>query len=255
MKFKRLYFDLEVSPNVVLSWRTGFKINLSPEDIIQERAIICVCYKWEGDSQINSMVWNKGDDKELVKKFTEILRQADEVIGHNGDKFDIKWFRTRCLYHRIPCPYKINSVDTLKLAKGNFLFNSNKLDYIGNFLGLGQKIKTGYGLWKDILLTNSSKAMKEMVVYCKRDVELLEQVHTVLKQYVPHKTHVGVLLGGEKIDCPECGSENTYKRGFTILASGVKKQRCQCNDCSKWYTVAHTTATKQFRERERKDKV
>jgi hypothetical protein len=255
MKFKRLYFDLEVSPNLGLFWKSGFKLNISPEDIIQERAIMCVCYKWEGDSQINSMVWNKGDDKELLIKFTKILQQADEVIGHNGDRFDIKWFRTRCLYHRIPCPPNITSVDTLKLAKNNFLFNSNKLDYIGDFLGLGKKIKTEYGLWKDILLHNSTKAMKAMVTYCKRDVQLLEDVHVTFKPYVPHKTHVAVLLGGEKIDCPECASENTQKRGFAILASGVKKQRCQCNDCGKWYQIAFTTATKQFNERNRKDLV
>lgn len=253
--FKRLYIDLEVSPNIVLSWRTGYKINISHEDIIQERAIICICYKWEGDKQINSMRWDKGDDKELVTKFSKILLQADEIVAHNGDKFDVKWLRTRCLYHGVPCPADLKTVDTLKLAKSNMLFNSNKLDYIGEFLGLGKKLKTSYELWKEILLNNSKKAMDEMVDYCKRDVELLEQVHHKLINYSKHKTHVGVHKGGLRIDCPSCGSENTQNRGYAVTAAGVKKQRCQCRDCGKWFQVANTSYTKDLNERNRKDKI
>lgn len=252
---KRLYIDLEVSPNIMLSWRAGYKINLSPDDIIQERAIICVCYKWEGSSQINSITWNKGDDKELVIKFTKILQQADEIVAHNGDRFDVKWFKTRCIYHGVNCPPDLKTVDTLKLAKSAFLFNSNKLDYIGQFLGLGKKIKTEYNLWKKILLNNSPSALKEMVTYCKRDVELLEKVHQKMKNYTKHKTHGAVLSGGDKIDCPECGSENTHVSRHRISAAGVKSIQFQCQDCGKYHTVPASTSNKLFNERRRKDKV
>jgi hypothetical protein len=253
MKFKRLYIDLEVSPNVTLSWRTGYKINLSPDDIIQERAIICVCYKWENDSQINSMKWNKGDDKELVTKFAKILAQANEIVAHNGDKFDIKWFRTRCIYHGIECPPELKTIDTLKLAKSNFLFNSNKLDYIGGYLGVGHKFKTEYSLWKDILLKNDKKAMDKMVDYCKRDVQLLEDVHHKLINYTKHKTHFGVLNGGYKTDCPECASTNTHSRGYWVSAAGVRKNKCQCRDCNKWFSVPTTTYNKELMEKNRQD--
>ena len=36
----------------------------------------------------------------------KIANQADEIIGHNGDRFDIKKVRTRCIYHRVPCVSK-----------------------------------------------------------------------------------------------------------------------------------------------------
>ena len=253
MKFKRLYIDLEVSPNVTLSWRTGYKINLSPDDIIQERAIICVCYKWEGDSQISSMKWNKGDDKELVVKFAKILAQANEVVAHNGDKFDIKWFRTRCIYHGVDCPPELKTIDTLKLAKSSFLFNSNKLDYIGGYLGVGYKFKTEYSLWKDILLKNDKKAMEKMVDYCKRDVQLLEDVHHKLINYTKHKTHFGVLNGGYRIDCPECASPRTHSRGYWVSAAGVRKNKCQCDDCGKWFSVLASTYSKELNDKNRQD--
>lgn len=184
---KRLFFDLEVSPNMVLSWRIGRDISLSTEDIIQERAIICVCYKWEGESKVHSIEWNKGCDKDLLQKFSKIIDSADEVVGQNSDKFDIKWLRTRCIYHRIPVSPKFNSIDTLKMARAGFNFNSNKLDYMGDFLGLGKKIKTEYNLWKSILLDNDKKAMNQMTTYCKRDVQLLEDVYHRLQPYCPVK--------------------------------------------------------------------
>lgn len=186
-KKKRLFFDLEVSPNIVFSWRIGGDISLSHDDIIKERAIICACYKWEGEKEVHSLEWNKGDDKQLLIKFSQIIDSADEIITQNGDAFDIKWLRTRCLYHNIPVSPKFNSIDTLKMAKSGFKFNSNKLDYMGQFLDMGKKIKTDYDLWKDITLDNSKTAMDKMVRYCKNDVILLEKVYHRLAPYTPPK--------------------------------------------------------------------
>ena len=41
---RRLYFDCETSPNIVYSWRIGYKIELSHDSIIEERRIICISY-------------------------------------------------------------------------------------------------------------------------------------------------------------------------------------------------------------------
>jgi len=184
---RRLFFDLEVSANIVFSWRIGREVSLTPDNIIQERAIICVSYKWEHEDKVHSIQWNKGDDKELLEKFSKIIDSADEVIGQNSDKFDIKWLRARCIFHRIPISTKFNSIDTLKMMRAGFNFNSNKLDYVGKFLGLGEKIHTGYDLWKDITLHNSKEAMQKMIKYCEQDVLLLEQVYNELKVYTPKK--------------------------------------------------------------------
>ena len=42
---KRLFFDIETSPNIVYSWRTGYNLTITTENIITERAIICISYK------------------------------------------------------------------------------------------------------------------------------------------------------------------------------------------------------------------
>jgi DNA polymerase III epsilon subunit-like protein len=78
--------------------------------------------------------WNRGEDKQLLKEFLEILNEADEIVGQNSDNFDVKWLRTRCLKHKLGMLPEYNQVDTYKLAKKYFRFNSNKLDYIASFL-------------------------------------------------------------------------------------------------------------------------
>lgn len=184
---KKLFFDIEVSPNIVLSWRVGNDITLPHDCIVQERAIICIGYKWEGENKVSALQWNKGCDKEMLIKFAKIIDSADEVVTQNGDSFDIKWLRARCLFHRIPVSPKFNSIDTLKMAKSGFNFNSNKLDYMGKFLGFGGKIKTDPDLWKNIVLTGDKKALADMVTYCKMDVQRLEEIYHALQPYVPAK--------------------------------------------------------------------
>ena len=158
-KFRRLFFDIETSPNVVFSWNVGYDVRIDYQNILKERAIICICYKFEGESKVHHLTWNKGDDKKMLQKFASIISTADEVVGHNSDKFDIKWVRTRCLYHGISMTHDIKSIDTLKSSRGKFRFNSNKLDYIGKYLGVGKKMETGgFDLWKDIILKNCRKS-------------------------------------------------------------------------------------------------
>jgi DNA polymerase elongation subunit (family B) len=184
---RRLFFDIEVSPNIVFSWSIGNKIHLSIDNIIKERAIITIAYKWEGEKEIHCLKWDNGDDYKLLFQFSKVIHTADEVVAHNGDSFDIKWIRGRCLKHGIPLRSKINSMDTLKIARKSFRLNSNKLDYIAKFLGVGQKIHTDFDLWKQITLFNDPKALEKMITYNKMDVEVLEKIYYQLIPYAATK--------------------------------------------------------------------
>jgi len=88
---KRLFFDIETSFNIGIFWRSGYNLTIQPDDIIKERAIICVSWKWEGKDEVHNLTWDKNQcDKKLLKDFVKILNQADEIVAHNGDRFDIK---------------------------------------------------------------------------------------------------------------------------------------------------------------------
>lgn len=237
--FKRLFFDIETSANIVFSWNIGYDLNISHDNIIQERAIICICYKWEHEKDVHYLRWNKGDDKQIIEEFSKIINEADEVIGHNSDQYDVKWFRTRCLYHGVVIAPELQTIDTLKLSRRGFRFNSNKLDYIAQFLGLGKKMETGgFGLWKDIILKNDEKAMATMIDYCKKDVILLEQVYNKLKAYTKDKTNLAIYYGHSKCNCPSCTSDHVISNGIRISAGGLQKRRMHCQGCGKYFSIS-----------------
>lgn len=236
-KRKRLYFDIETSPNIGFFWTAGFKLNISTESIIKERAIICICYKWEEDKITHSLNWDsKQNDKKMLQDFIKVANEADELVGHNGDKFDLAWIRTRCLFHRIEMFPNYTTIDTLKVARSKFKFNSNKLNYIAKYLGIGQKIHTEYDLWKDIVLNKDKEAMDKMIKYCKMDVILLEKVYKELSLHIPAKTHYGVIFGGDRGSCPECGSDDIVKNNKRVTASGLVKVQMRCKTCGKMHT-------------------
>jgi DNA polymerase elongation subunit (family B) len=234
---RRLFFDIETSPNIGLFWEAGYKKNIDYSNIIKERGIICICYKWEDDDNVHYLNWDsKQSDKAMLKKFIEVANTSDEMIAHNGDKFDLSWIRTRCLFHRIPMFPSYKTIDTLKVSRSKFKFNSNRLDYIAQFLGMGKKIKTEFSMWKDIFINKDKKAMEKMIKYCKMDVVLLEKVYKELSVHIESKTHYGVLFGQDRGSCPECGSDDLQIAKRRTSATGLKKIQYICNTCNKYCT-------------------
>lgn len=188
---KRLFFDIETTPNVVYSWNVGHKVNISYDSIIQERRIICIGYKWENEKTQCLVGEDDTFDYNILKKFFEIISQADEVIGHNSDQYDIKFIRTRCIAYDLSFPEKLFSSDTMQNAKKMFRFNSNRMDYIGDYLLEGNKTETDFQMWKDIVEKNSNykKSLNRMVEYCKDDVELLERIYHRMQKYMPERKY------------------------------------------------------------------
>jgi len=237
---RRLFWDIETSPNIALTWRTGYKLSVPPENILRERAIICICYKWEGENKTHSLEWNKGCDKKLLQKFGKVAAKADELVAHNGDKYDLRFFQGRHLINGLPPMPEHKTVDTLVIARRRFMLNSNKLDYIAKVLGLGGKGKTEFGWWRSILLDNCPKAMAKMVRYCKRDVRVLEQVFHKLASYHAPKTHAGVADGLDRWTCPSCGGIHVRQNKRVVSTAGISRYEMLCSDCGKYYRVSQT---------------
>lgn len=238
---KRLFFDIETSYNVVKSWRIGYNLNINPEDIIHERAIICMSYKWEGEDKVHTVYWDENqDDRRVVETFVKIAQEADEMVGHNIDKYDTPFLLTRAIKHGILALPKYNTYDTLKKAKYHFNFNSNKLNYIGQFLGLGEKEKhEGMKMWDDIILRNDKQALKDMISYCERDVILTEDVYNKLRLYTTKNAHVGSLLSGDKTSCPNCGSHRVSLLKTVVTPTGQVKRIMHCEDCEQSYLISN----------------
>ena len=250
-KPKRLFYDIETSYNIVKAWRAGYNLTITPEDIIHERAIISICYKWEGEEDVTVLSWNKGCDKKIIEDFVKVMSEADEMVGHNLDRYDTKFIMGRALKHGIPALPKYQSTDTLKLARKHFMLNSNKLDYIAQFLGLGSKTKhRGMSMWDDIILRNDKKALDEMIEYNIQDVHLTEEVYKKLTNYSLPKVNHTSKQTGITHSCPECGSTEASLEKTYVSPSGTKTRLMSCNSCKVNFTISNTNYTKHYESNE-----
>jgi hypothetical protein len=213
-------------------------------NLLTERIIVCAAWQWLGEDRIHTVSVlddakrfqkNPLDDFHVVSKLMEVLSEADVIVAHNGDAYDTKFLKGRALIHGMSPLPPIKSIDTLKVAKANFLLNSNRLDYIGKILRVGRKIETKTGLWLEVL-RGSEKAIKQMVTYNKGDIRLLKDVFVKLIPYM--SDHVNrELFGGKSDECPRCSSRNIQRRGVHRAISNIY-QRWQCQACGGWYRTA-----------------
>lgn len=239
---KRLFFDIETSYYLVPTFQF-WKVNINPDNIIREKKIICICYKWQYEDTVHTLVWDKKhDDTKLVKDFIQVIKNADEIVAHNGDKFDMKELRTRAiLTDNLMFPV-YRTLDTLKKSRQYFRFASNKLDYIGKALGIGRKLDhEGMKMWIDICEHKDEKQQAKMLEYCQQDVILLEDVYTAISPYIYHNTNFAVLKGKPKFYCPECASKNVQLSHTDATAMGVIRRHMKCNDCKKFYKISNKT--------------
>ena len=237
---KILFLDIETAPITGLSWGI-FETNLM--HVIEPTFMLCFAYKWLGKSKVHTKALcdypgyrkNKKSDKSLVKDLWGVLDSADVVIAHNGDAFDIKKTNARFVVHGLapPTPYK--TVDTLKIARRHFKFDSNKLDNLGGYLNVGRKLPhTGKHLWLGCM-SGDAKAWSQMVRYNAQDVRLLERVYEKIKAWSPSHPILTAIAPQKTTACPTCLSHNVQRRGWNI-AKVKKTPRFQCSDCGHWFS-------------------
>lgn len=232
-KPKVLLWDIETSLMLasVFQLKTDY---INYNNIIQDWHIISGAWKWEGEKKIHSVsvLDNKNkhmdNDKFVVQTLRDVVAEADVIVHHNGDHFDLKKLNTRIIKHRIaPLDNKLVTVDTYKHAKRTFNFTSNRLDYLGIFLGVGEKIHNEPGLWLGAL-KGDKKAIASMVKYNIGDIVLQEAVYSCLKPYINHIPTNQITADREA--CPSCGSDGLTSKGYRRTVSNTF-QRFQCNKC------------------------
>ncbi len=231
-----LFWDIETTHNLAAVFKLFGEDYISHENIVQERYIVCGAWKWDGEKRVQGVSVlddpkrfkrDPHDDRHVVETLHGVLSQADIIVAHNGDKYDTKFHAARALACGLQPLPPIASVDTLKVAKSRFLFNSNRLDYLGQYLGLGRKKSTPRGLWLDVL-RGDAKAVKVMLSYNKQDVILLEAVYRKLAPYAIKR------FSEVRQGCPRCGSQQVKANGTRRTLTHAY-QSWQCKACGGYF--------------------
>lgn len=226
---KVLLFDIESSPNLAYVWEKYEQNVISFE---KERYILCFAYKWLGDSDVKSCSLSSMSSKKLIKKLHSLFSEADVIVAHNGDGFDIKMANAFFLKDGLAPPSIYRTVDTLKIARSKFRLNSNKLDDLGEYLGVGRKVETGgWKLWEGCI-RNDPESWRKMTKYNKQDVTLLEKIYIKLRPWLP--SHPWTTY--DSYACRVCQGVRLQQRGYSF-ASGRQRKRFVCLDCGHWTTT------------------
>lgn len=246
---KILILDIETSPALGYVWRL-FKQNVALNQLQKETSVLSWAAKWLGEDKIFYYDTFIQSEEYIIGKLKELLDEADCVVTHNGNRFDLPRIRSACVIYGMSPPAPFKSIDTCAIAKKEFGFDSNKLEFIAKILKCTPKMKRpkfpGFELWSECLKGNP-EAWKEMKEYNIQDIETLEEVYLKLRPWIINHPNLAVLKEGNEISCPKCGSEHLQRRGF-YHTNTQKYQRYQCQGCGGWHRTRYTEYPKDKRK-------
>jgi hypothetical protein len=233
-----VYLDIETAPQLGYSWGV-WETNII--EVYRDWYMLSFAVKInDGPTKAYALPDYKGYKKDktndylLIKDLWNILDGADVVVAHNADAFDVKKSNARFLVHKLPPPSPFKTVDTLKLARTKFRFDSNKLDDLCRYLDIGRKLPhEGKDTWLGCM-SGDPKSWKTMVKYNKHDVDLLYEVYMRLRPWATNHPPIGVLVGRPEA-CPICGSDKLQARGTSVTRKH-KYHRFHCQSCGGWST-------------------
>lgn len=240
---KVLLFDIESSRTVVELWRKGEQY-VRWDQIKHTPYIISWSAKWLfspdaiGETVTPSEAKNR-DDVRIVKKIHKLLDQADLVITHNGDKFDIKVLNWYFIKYGLQPNNRYKSIDTLKeYRKIAAPPKGCSLDALAQELGYAGKIHTEMSLWERAE-AGDKKALQEMQTYNINDVFTTEDIYLRIRGWM--KTHPNFAMFFEMYQelqegeymCPRC-TQVIYSTKFTRKwrsPTGYVYKSCNCPHC------------------------
>lgn len=245
---KILLFDIETAPSRAFVWNM-WKENTTRDKLISDGYIISYAAKWlnSNKTMIDALPFyddyhsNMEYDYNVVKSLYKLMNDADIVIAHNGNRFDMKVLRTRLIFHGFKPFSPTKQIDTLLIAKSLFKFPSNRLDSIGDYLGLGRKIEhEGFRLWRRCM-DGEMSAWDKMIEYNEGDVELLEKVYLKLRAW--DKRHPNVSVNNREMKCNVCGSDVVEKGEVSTNISVYISY--QCKNCGHWHRSRYNIKDKE----------
>jgi hypothetical protein len=237
---KILLIDIETAPKVAYVWQT-FKVNISPEQIVSDTHLLSYAAKWLGDKFViyddQSKSKTLSDDRRLLKGIHALLDEADVVVGHNGQAFDLPFILTRMAAYDMTPPSPFRQVDTCRVARSQFGFTFNKLEFLARALDCEVKKNQhknfpGMSLWRGCL-NRVPAAWKEMRIYNIDDVLALEGVYLKLRPWITGHPNLGMYVDDGDRHCPACASVRlVVRKHYYTQTSKYKGYRC--SDCGKY---------------------
>lgn len=239
MTGKVLLIDIENAPHVAYVWG-AWKNNVGQKQWVRKGYMMSIAWKWLGENDVKYMESRTDNDYDLVAKCYELLDEADVVVAHNGQKFDVPMILGRGVVHGFPPPSPFFIADTFQTARKELRIVANSLANLCDEFGLplkdDHKKFPGFELWTECMAGND-EAWEEMKEYNIHDVISLEALYLRLRPYMRNHPNIARADEEGEVLCPKCGSGNIQWRGYYYTRAGICYRRFVCLDCGGWGRV------------------
>lgn len=232
---KILIFDIETAPMKAYIWKL-WKQNTHIDAVIDDWFVICWSAKWlNSDTVLGDCLTPSEaiaqDDKRIVTSLWKLFDQADIIVAHNGNKFDVPKMNSRFVINDLPPTTPYRTVDTCLIARKQFGFSSNKLDALATYFGFNHKLDTDFSLWQGCL-EGDQKSLDYMLKYNKQDVVLLEQVYLKLRPWIKGHPNLNTMSKNPNLVCSNCGDANIQFIPRKYYYTQCRKYSLyKCNNC------------------------
>ena len=243
-----LILDVEMSKCIYYTFPSHRPVKLNPKDKIQGQFMLTAAWKWWGEDEVHlaSVLDDKRrfkkdptDDFYVVSSLCDAVKEADIVVGHNSDAFDIKHLAFLAYKHDLePLPVT-HSIDTLKQARKRFKNDSLSMDAIVKARGLTYKtdVLNKNKVWNDAT-SGDPEAIKIIGEYNIDDVNVQEEMFEDMLPWMVNIPSLHLVDGKEENGrvCAKCGEKhNLIQRGVWYnKARNAKYHRFSCNTCGSW---------------------
>jgi len=232
---KVLILDIETAPISAYVWGI-WNQNVGTHQIQSDWFCLTWAAKWLFEDKVYSAKLKPAevleqDDKRIIEGIWKLVNEADIVIAHNGEKFDMPKLNSRFIINGLNPPLPYQQIDTLKHIRRQFGFTSNKLDYVNKLLNLKRKKETNFELWERCMKGNKD-ALKEMEDYNVQDVRILEETYLLIRAWIKPHPNMGLFILDEKEHrCPNCGSSDLEVMGKTYNTTANIYELMRCSNC------------------------
>jgi DNA polymerase elongation subunit (family B) len=232
---KVLILDIETAPINAYVWGI-WNQNIGTHQIQSDWFCLTWAAKWLFEEKVYSAKLKpkevlEQNDKRIIEGIWRLVNEADIVIAHNGEKFDMPKLNSRFIINQLNPPLPYQQIDTLKHIRRQFGFTSNKLDYVNKLLNLERKKETNFELWERCM-KGDSKALSEMEAYNVQDVRILEETYLLIRAWIKPHPNMGLFILDEKEHrCPNCGSNDLTAEGKMYYTSANAYELMRCSNC------------------------
>lgn len=216
-QLKILLVDLELAYALYYGFPSKKPQFMPARNIKHHQFCICAAWKWHHEVSVQSISVledekrfkkNFRDDYIVAKKLHELFEEADVIVAHNGDSFDLKHANTLFIKHGLGPVPQIKSIDTLKLARKYFSFPGNGLNDLLTFFNLPGKLDgpSWIGLTEGV-----EKEIIKAVKYCRGDIRALERLFVKIRPYARNLPALRPIK--DVCECAACSSKLLKNHG------------------------------------------